>query len=918
MNNQRPDPDALLEKVQRDVEREQRGRLKIFFGAVAGVGKTYAMLQAGQQQRAEKIDVVVGYVETHGRAETAAFLQGLEILPPQLLDYRGTQVREFDLDAALKRRPTLILVDELAHSNVEGSRHPKRWQDVEELIAAGIDVYTTMNVQHLESLNDVIGQITEVRVWETVPDKVFDQADEVELVDLPPDELLKRLYEGKVYIPQQAERAAKNFFRKGNLIALRELSLRRTAQRVDAQMRDYRDDHAISDVWPVAERILVGVGPYETASRLVRAGRRLAMALKAEWIVAYVETPALQRLSEKERDGVLRTLRLAEQLGAETVTLSGAKLSDELLAYARARNVTKIVLGKPTRTGWRRWLLGSAVDTLVKQAHDIDVYLMSSTSEEAAFLARNANNPFFQRTRAHLGLPEEERPVMRRYRNYAWAAVVVLLCTGLAALLAPYFAQANLIMLYLLGVVSVATRFGRGPSILASVLSVAAFDFFWVPPFLTFAVADTQYLVTFAVMLLVALVISNLTAGGRLQAKIARHRERRTAALYAMSRELAGTRGEENLLKIAVRHISEVFASQVAVLVPDAAGRITYPKAASVTGSLLGADLGVAQWVYDHRQRAGLGADTLPGADALYLPLSGAGDIFGVLAVLPADPRRVFLPEQLHLLETFTEQVALAIERARLATEAQDAQLKTETERLRNSLLSAISHDLRTPLAVIAGSSSSLIEGGNHIDEATRTELSQTVYDEAQRMSHLVNNLLDMTRLQSGAIQLNKQWYPLEEVIGSVLNRLRDHLADYPVTVNLPADLPLVQLDGVLIEQALINLLENAAKYAPPGTRIEIGAEVESDNIVLSVADNGSGFPPGDEERVFDKFYRAQSESATGGVGLGLTICRAIVDAHGGKIWAGNRPSGGAVFRFSIPITETPPAIEPEPVDRFS
>jgi two-component system sensor histidine kinase KdpD len=909
MAEQRPDPDALLEKVQRAEAMRRRGRLKIFFGASAGVGKTFGMLLAARERRAEGLDVVAGYVETHRRAETEQLLQGLEILPPCLVEYRGTQVREFDLDAALKRHPALILVDELAHTNAPGSRHLKRWQDVEELLEAGIDVYTTINVQHIESLNDVVSQITGIPVWETVPDAVLEGANEIELIDLPPDELLLRLKEGKVYLPQQAERAAQNFFRKGNLIALRELALRRTADRVDAQMRDYREDHAIRDVWQVKERLLVCIGPGSYAENLVRAAYRLAQLLKSEWIVVYVETAKLQHLSREQRDAILRTLKLAEELGAETVTLGGRKLSEEVISYARSRNVTHIVLGRPTRTGWKRWLFGSLVDTIVRQAGDIGIHVVGKESD---FLSQMKENPYFSRSRLYLGLESGEPRALFRWRAaYAWAVAATAICTATAWFMLGHFELSNLIMVYLLGVVAVAARYGRGPSVLSSFLSVVSFDFFFVPPRFSFAVSDTQYLVTFGIMLAVALVISNMTVSIRHQAKVAGHRERRMASLYAMSRELAATRGEENVVRIAVKHVTEVFESQAVVLLPDQSGRMVYPKGEGAAQSCHGSDLSVAQWVYDHGQMAGQGTDTLPGGEIVYLPLKAASAMIGVLALLPLNPARLALPEQQRLLETFGSQIALALERVRLSAEAHNAQMKIEAEQLRNSLLSAISHDLRTPLAAIVGASSSLMQDQDKLGGQARRELSQAIYDEAVRMAGLANNLLDMARLEAGAVVLNRQWQPLEEVIGAALAGQGTRLAAHPVSVNLPRDLPLVEIDSLLIERVFANLLENAVKYTPPGTPIGISAATAADELVVTLSDRGPGIPAGEEQRIFEKFHRVGSEGNQGGAGLGLTICRAIVQAHGGRIWADNLPSGGAAFHFALPLTE-PPLVEHE------
>jgi two-component system sensor histidine kinase KdpD len=912
MNSERPNPDQLLARVERDKVKARRGRLKIFFGAAAGVGKTYAMLLATRERRSENIDIIVGLVETHGRKETAALMEGLEVLPPKLIEYRGTTLREFDLDAALKRKPSIILVDELAHTNAQGCRHPKRWQDIEELLDAGIDVYTALNVQHLESLNDDIGQISGIRVWETVPDTVFEEATEVELVDLPPDELLNRLNEGKVYLPQQAQEAIKNFFRKGNLIALRELALRQTANRVDAQMLDYREDNSIREVWQVSERIMVCIGPNALAERLVRAGKRLANSLRAEWIVVYVETPELQRLPAEKRDGVLRILRLAEQLGAETVALSAPDMSAALIKLSNERNITKIVMGKPTRRGWKRLLLGSVVDMLISDAHNINLYLLGSPRSERGGSGDKAEISLYRKS----PLPGLSVRLSTRkkgyYLGYIWAIVVTLSSALLAHLMFGKFELANLVMFFLLGVVFIATRFGRGPSILASFLGVAIFDFFFVRPYLSFSVSDSQYLVTFVAMLTVGIVISNLTANVRSQAKVAAHRERRATVLYAMSKDLATSQNEDEIVRTAVRHLNSEFGSRNVILFPDPNGLIVYPKDPSMRESLHAADLSVAQWVLDNNEIAGQGTHTLAGAEATYFPLSNGESVVGVLVLLPVNLRRIFLPEQQKLLDTFLQQIAQAITRVRLAEQARKTHLDMEAERLRNSLLSSISHDLRTPLATIVGSASTLVEEDDTLEAEDKLELSRAIYDEAQRMSSLVNNILDMARLDAGVIELNKQWYPLEEIIGTVLTRLQKRLADRLVTVKLPPGIPMIYVDAVMIEQVLINLLENILRYTPDGSPVEIMAEASSFAVEISVADQGPGIPKGIENKLFEKFYRVRHEAAQSGVGLGLAICRAIIEAHGGSIQAQNRPTGGAVFSFMIPLDHTPPVMGPE------
>lgn len=911
MNDERPDPDVLLARVEREQAKARRGRLKIFFGAAAGVGKTYAMLLAARERRTENLDVVVGLVETHGRHETQILLEGLEVIPTRQISYKGTTLQEFDIDAALKRCPAIILVDELAHTNAPGCRHPKRWQDIHELLEAGIDVYTALNVQHLESLNDDVGQISGIRVWETVPDTVFEDADEIELVDLPPDELLLRLKEGKVYLPQQVQHAIQNFFRKGNLIALRELALRQTASRVDAQMLDYRENNAIRDVWQVGERILVCIGPNSLAERLVRAGKRLASGLRADWIVAYVETPELERLAAEKRDSVLRILRLAEQLGAKTITLSSPTMSEAIIRFARERNINKILIGKPSRRGWRRWLLGSVVDELISHAHNINIYLLGSPhlgdqdelENDSALFKKNALPGLTQR------LPSKAR---KRYRGYAWAVATTLLSTSIAHAMHGRLEQANLVMVFLLGVVYVATRFGRGPSILASLLGVGIFDLMFVRPYYSFSVADSQYLVTLTAMLVIGIVISNLMANVRSQAKVAGHRERRASVLYDISKDLASSQTEEDVVRTAVKHLYSEFSSRNVILFPDDNGRLIYPKHHAMSQSLRNTDLSVAQWVFDHNEMAGQGTNTLPGSQAIYFPICNEDQVQGVLALLPVNLRRVFLPEQQRLLETFLRQIGQALARIRFAEQAKLSHLQIEAERLRNSLLSAISHDLRTPLATIIGSASTLAEDDGHLRQLDKQELSRAIVDEAERMSSLVNNILDMAKLEAGILELNKQWHPVEEIIGTVLTRMQKQLIGRRVKVKLPPGIPMVFVDAVMIEQVLINLLENAVRYTPAESDLEINAKLSEHTAEISVTDHGPGIQKGQEERLFQKFYQARHEAAQSGVGLGLAICRAIVEVHGGRIYANNSTEGGAVFTFVLPLDRSPPTISPD------
>jgi two-component system sensor histidine kinase KdpD len=899
-SEQRPDPDFLLAKVKREEADARRGRLRIYFGSSAGVGKTYAMLVAARILKAEGRDVVIGVVETHGRSETAALLADWEILPPKPMSYRGKELGEFDLDAALLRSPSLILVDELAHSNVQGARHPKRWQDAEELLAAGIDVFTTLNVQHLESLNDVVGGITNVRVWETVPDTVFDDADEVVLVDIPAEELLERLKAGKVYLPQQAERAADNFFRKGNLMALRELALRRTADRIEGDVQAYRADKSIGSVWKTANALLTCIGPDAGAERVVRAAARLAGQLNAEWHAIYVETPGLQRLPPMRREKILRTLKLAKDLGATTAVIADADVARSVIAYARNYNLSKLVIGRdPARRLWP-WQRSSG-QKLAFLAPDIDLVEIG----RADGVMQNGD----AKTSSLPVMPDTEssdRPKFKRLR-YLWAALACIAVTLLSIPLAAHFDRSNIVAIFILTVVLIAVRFGRGPAALAAVLSVLSFDFFFVPPRFSFAVSDVQYILTFVIMLAVGLITGQLTAGLRFQARVAGHREERAGSLYEIARDLSGAVQIDQVVKISDESIERTFRASAALLLPNAAGQLAMTSSRADTA--LTVDIGIAQWAFDKGQPAGFGTDTLPGSQVLYIPLRAPTRARGVLAVKARNRRLLRIPEQRQLLDTFAALIAIALERVHYVEVAQDALVRMESERLRNSLLAALSHDLRTPLTVLVGLAESLTLTKPPLSPA-QLESAESIQDEARRMSTLVSNLLDMARIESGEVKFNLQWQPLEEVVGSALNAAHGMLKQHTVEVHIPRDLPLVRFDALLIERVLVNLLENASKYTPPGSTVELSAEVIADQLSVSVSDNGPGLAVGREEAVFQKFTRGERESATPGVGLGLAICRAIVESHQGKIIATHRPGGGARFTFTLPLGNPPSAAE--------
>jgi len=882
MSDQRPNPDELLARLQAEERRTTRGQLKIFLGYAAGVGKTYAMLEAAHVRKATGVDLVVAYVETHGRAETEALVAGLEVIPSQQINYRGIALPEMNLDAVLARQPQLALVDELAHTNAPGSRHPKRYHDVEELLAAGIDVYTTLNIQHLESLNDVVAQITSVSVRETLPDRVIDEATEIELIDLPPDELLQRLKEGKVYLPQQAARAIDEFFRKGNLTALRELALRSTARRVDDQMRDYMRTRSIPGPWPANERILVGVSAHPLSERLVRAARRLADQLGVEWFVLNVETPGFSRLSPDQRDQLARTMRLAEELGARTRSLPGNSVVDTVLAYAHRHNITKLIVGKSLQPRWIELLRGSTVDQLLRQSGGIDVYVISSEPDSQPAALTSEWVP--------------HRPLLRYLQS-----ILLVAGTTLIGALAHQVVTAptNLVMIYLASVVVAALYLGRGPSLLAAFLSVLAFDFFFVPPQLTFAVTDTEYLLTFLGLFTVSLVISTLAVRSREQADTAREREAQTATLYAFSSALAAAASLDEIISQIVMQLGENFSREVVVLLPENQ-RLTV-SGHSPDIHLDDSEMAVATWAYQHGEPAGRDTDTLPAAKVRYLPLKTAHGVIGVLGVMPHDSTKHLTPDQRRLMEVYASQAAVAIERAQLVEQTRQTQVLQATEKLQTALLNSISHDLRTPLVSITGALSSLQEDGV-LDEAARHSLIDTARGEAERLNRLVGNLLDMTRLEAGALRIKQELCDIQDVIGSVFERLGDRVADRQVSFNSGPDLPLIPMDFVLIVQVLANLLDNALKYSPPGSPIEINATCAGAFAEIAVADRGTGIPHADLARVFDKFYRVQNPDNVGGTGLGLSICKGIVEAHGGFIVAENRAGGGTIVTIGLPL----------------
>ena len=889
----RPSPEALLQQA----EQEGRGRLKIFLGAAPGVGKTYEMLQTAHAKLREGIDTVIGLVEAHGRQETDALIAGIETVPRRKVAYNGHLLEEMDLDAILARRPKLVLVDELAHTNAPGSRHPKRYLDVEELLDAGIDVFTTLNIQHLESLNDVVAKITRIRVRETVPDSVIDRADDVEVVDLTPEDLIQRLKEGKVYVPAQAERAVRHYFQPGNLTALRELALRRTAQRVDEQMVNYMRAHAISGPWAAGERVLVGVNEDPNCIALVRYARLIADRLRARWTAIHVETSRTHRLGEAARDRIAECLRLAQRLGGDAVTVPAADVTQGIIDYAHDNNFTHVVIAKSRRSRWSELWRGSNTHRLIRRGGDLHVHVIAEPQRDLARTGQEGEET--GRTVAARTPGIDPAPYIG-----SLGIVGLALLSGLA--MQQWLAVQNVALVFLTAVLVSAIAYGLMPSLLACLASGLAYNFFFLSPVYTFTIADPENVVALFFFAIVAVIASNLAARVRAQAVSAQQRAKTTEDLYQFSRKLAAVVTLDELLWATAYQIALMLKVRVVLLLPEGesiAVRAGYPP----EDMLDDADLAAAKWCWQNNRPAGRDADTLPGARRLFLPIRTGRGTVGVVGIDNDDPGPLLTPDQRRLLDALTDQTALAIERVNLAEDLDRAELVAETDRLRSALLTSLSHDLRTPLASILGSATSLERHGARLDEKARRELTGTIREEAERLNRFIANLLDMTRLESGAIEARIGPVDLGDLVGSALERAAKILAEHHVEISLPTPLPMLELDPVLFEQALFNLLDNAAKYAPAGSLIRVAATPEAGAVRLSVIDEGPGIAAGDLERIFDKFYRVHAQDRQrAGTGLGLAICRGFIEAMGGAISAANRRDRtGAVFTLTMPVSAT-------------
>lgn len=883
MSEYRPNPEKLLQSVQDEEQKKRRGKLKIYLGAAPGVGKTYEMLHDAMQERSKGLDVLIGVVESHGRKEIEKISKYFESLPREKILYHGKELLEFDLDGALSRNPALILMDEMAHTNAPTVRHKKRWQDIKELLDRGVDVYTTLNVQHIESLNDDVSQIIHAPIQETVPDSMIEMADTLELVDIPPEELLKRLNEGKVYIPEQAKLATEHFFKEGNLIALREFALRTMAERVGSQVLLYRQGKGIKHIWPTKEKILVCVGAGPESRKLIRAARRQATSLQIDWIAVFVDTPKMQS-SESKHNKAIQNLRFAEQLGATTRVLTGFDIVKEIMSYAHEQNVTQIMIWKKIRPRVRSIFFRNLADEIVRNSSEIDVYIMTgdvkpSNSEET--------KPFSISTTS--------------WKNYFIALSVVALTTGLNFLLYPFLSTSNLIMVYLLGVTIVALLGEVGPAFLASMLSVLAYDFFFIVPFYSVAVSDIEYFFTLLVMLLVSFIISHLTLRIQKQAESARFAERQTAALHTLSRQLASTRGIDKILDIGIHYIGDMFDCKVYALLPKGDRLVLHSK--NKMDDLNAKEQGIAKWVYELGRIAGFGTDTLSFSEALYIPLVASQRTIGVLRIVLIS-KRLLTPEQMYLLEACANQIALALEVDKIQEKSKNKELKLESNRVKNEVLQSVSHDLHTPLVAVLGEVSTMIEMSDELTPKQIKKMGEKIYFELEQHNRLINNLLQMTYLEEGSVKLQKQPVSLQNLITLVIKTSSIKLGNRKINVNVEKNIPLVSIDSVLLQEVLINLLDNAVKFSAPDTDINIIASLENNQVVISIEDAGPGIVPDEINNLFEKYYRGRKIASERGLGLGLAICRAIVNAHGGKIWAENRKDRGAAFKFKLPLKD--------------
>jgi two-component system sensor histidine kinase KdpD len=870
-----------------DLSRNGRGKLTLFIGAAAGVGKTYAMLMAAQQQRDKEIDVLIGWIEARNYPDTQklAAQEMFKSVMPHAIQYKGNETYEMDTEEIIKRHPRLVLIDNLEHVNAPGALKPKRYLDVEAILSQGIDVYTTLNIQHVESLNDIVTQIIGWKISETVPDAFLEQVDQIQLVDISTDELIGRF--NHAIHDENKRDELQRFYRIGNINALREMTFRYAAQRVDSQLEQYMHDKNIEGPWPVSEKVMVCVSASPFSTQLIRMGRQMAASLKSDWMVVNVQTSQGMPGSERQQNQLARNLQLAEELGAEVVSITGNPIAEELLSLARTRNVKQIIIGKPTRSHIVEWFRSSIVEQLIRNSHGISIHVIPGKPKKTL----------------------EKEVTTRSPHPFSWMPYVgvtffIALLTTILQAFGLAFDLVNIALIYLFPVLFSAVYWGLGPSFYAASVGVLAFDFFFVPPCLSITVADLRYTFSFAVYLAVAALTASLAARLRQQLNLAKQREAHTASLYALSRQMTAITDINSLLENVSRQVSDTINTQVAIYLPDNKDELeltTYSSSHSKWGKGE-SEMVIAKWVYQHGEMAGRGSNTLRESPGLYVPLHTEDRIYGVLAVNLEN--RNTTPENQRLLEAIGSLAASAIARVKLGEEAKLAHLTAESERLRTALLDSVSHELRTPLATIIGSATGLIEGDRKFSSEDRLELLSTIRDGALRMNRLVTNLLGMVKLESGMLRLRKEWYDVEDIIGVVLSQVKDFLQHREIRVLLPDPIPFLLGDDVLLEQVLVNVVSNSIKYSPDHSQIVISVRQDDSNTIITVADSGIGILAADRERIFDKFYRADTTRHVPGTGLGLAICKGIIDAHGGTITAELNLEKGTIITIALPIGE--------------
>jgi len=880
MEHKRPNPDELLASLQKEEARLQRGKLKIFLGMCPGVGKTFAMLQAARQRQAEGADVLIGVAETHGRKETESLLEGITVAAKIKREYRGTALEEMDIDTILMIRPGLAIVDELAHTNVPGSRHPKRYQDVLELLAAGINVYTTLNVQHAESRAEAVRQITGVQVKETVPDSLLDEADEITLIDLSPEQLRQRLEEGKVYSGERAVTAADHFFREENLTALREMALRLTAERVNQDLREIMTEQRIQGPWKSGECLMAAVGPTPFSESLIRWTRRFAASLNAPWLAVYVETS--RPLDEKEKKRLTRNLTLARQLGAEVFVRPGTDVAETLLQVARQNNVSQICIGKPSWESFWEWLRGgSLTQRLIRQSGDIDIHMVRVKNLGAGGT----------KTRPRMS-------IVASPKEYGIAIAIVAGVTLFCFFMEKFTGYSSISLIYLLGVVLSGMVLSRWPVLLAGALSALLWNLLFIPPRFTFQIYKTYDVMMFAMYFVIALVMGQITTRLREREQAERKQEEQVSTLYQLTRIVAMTHDTEQAIDNILAKLEAILKVSAALFLADDQGRADFEKTRSGVLLLSGKERSVATWAFQKQQPAGRFTETLPEVRNFYLPLVSMNKTLGVLAIQPGQ-NQIWTLDQRSLIESFASLLTMILEKEILTRMTEEARIKAESEKLHTALLDSVSHELKTPLTVIAGSAEHL--GKREMNLEDFRKLVAEIRTASRRLLQTVNGLLDMTRLDSGQVQLNLEWHDMRDVVNGVLEKLDEPMKQHQVLVKYGASLPLVKIDAAIIRQVLVNLLSNAALYSPENTDITVSVQTDQDSLVVSVADKGPGIPEEELDQIFEKFYRGKSSGA-GGLGLGLSITKRFIQAHGGEIEARNQKGSGACFTFRLPV----------------